>query len=256
MNKKLFFTLSFILLLPVLVSAQGWNELLHVPSDYSTMPNLLYFVILPFLGTFAIIWGILTNLNIFKNYRVNVLLSLIFAFSLMYYGVLLAITHYLFTIGGIVGVVAFFVLFFVLSSLYTAKRIGEDYGEFKKIQEKYKKNFDNTEHIGKEIEKNKKKKLNEIEKAIKRARRELNKLEKQEDKIEKEIDDLTERIELMTQKILESHDQKRKEDIAKNERQPLINKRIRLESKLNEIKMKKHRIENYLNDLISVQSRI
>ncbi|MCD6226354.1 MAG: hypothetical protein J7J93_00975 [Candidatus Aenigmarchaeota archaeon] len=138
MNKKLFFTLSFILLLPVLVSAQNWNKLLHIPSDYSTMPNLLYFVILPFLGTFAIIWGILTNLNIFKNYRVNVLLSLIFAFSLMYYGVLLAITHYLFTIGGIVGVASFFILFVILTGGYTFRRTREEWGESKKINEKYK----------------------------------------------------------------------------------------------------------------------
>ncbi len=138
MNKKLFLTFSLILFLPILVSAQNLEQLLHIPSDYSTMPNLLYFVILPFLGTFAIIWGILTNLNVFKNYRVNILLSLIFAFSLLYYGVLLAITHYLFAFGGIFGVIAFFVLFFALSSLYTAKRIGEDYISTQKIFEDYK----------------------------------------------------------------------------------------------------------------------
>jgi len=138
MNKKIFFTLSLVLLLPILVSAQNLEQILHIPSDYSTMPNLLYFVILPFLGTFAIIWGILTNINIFKNYRVNILLSLIFAFSLLYYGVLLAITHYLFAIGGIFGVVAFFVLFFVLSGGYTFRRTREEWGESKKINEKYK----------------------------------------------------------------------------------------------------------------------
>jgi len=155
MNKKLLFTFSFIIFLPTLVLAQNLEQLLHIPSDYSTMPNLLYFVILPFLGTFAIIWGILTNINIFKNYRVNILLSLIFAFSLLYYGVLLAITHYLFAIGGIFGVVSFFVLFFGLSSLYAAKRIGEDYTKTKKIYDDYGKVQKNRKNISgklKEIE--------------------------------------------------------------------------------------------------------
>lgn len=129
MNKKLHFIFLFILLIPTLVSARTpyWAEYLHIPDDYATMPNLLYFVLIPFLGTFAISWGLLTSINIFHNYRVNVLLALVFATSLMYYGVLLAITHYLFAIGGIVGVILFFVMFFVMSSLYGYKKTTESY---------------------------------------------------------------------------------------------------------------------------------
>lgn len=227
MNKKLFSLFSVILFLPVLVLAQNLEQLLHIPSDYSTMPNLLYFVILPFLGTFAIIWGILTNVNIFKNYKVNVLLSLIFAFSLLYYGILLAITHYLFAFGGIFGVIAFFVLFFALSSLYTAKKIGEDYGETRKILKKYEKERQEKVKKIKEESKEKIKGKKKLAEELEETKNSLIKYQKEHEKVKK----------ILIKK--EEEFEKKKE---KEEKYP-----IELEEEILKLRSKKEEIEKYIN---------
>lgn len=186
MNKKLLpIFLTFLLILSP-VSAQSlfreWYEWLNIPEDYSTFPNLFYFVLLPFLGTFTIIWGILTNLKIFKLRKVNVLLSLIFAFSLLYSGILLAITFYLFQIGGFFGVLVFFVLFIVLTSLYSYRRIGEDYIKTKELHEEI------TEKGLKDTIKVKEKGLKNLEK-IRKKEEKLNKdLEKINDVIEASLE--------------------------------------------------------------------
>jgi hypothetical protein len=162
MNKRLLVGLSFLLFFPSFVSAQGlfrdWYEYLGIPEEYSRFPELLYFVLIPFLGTFAIIWGILTKLKIFTLHKVNILLSFVFAFALLYSGVLLVITFYLFQVGGFFGIIAFFILFFGLTTLYTYRRTGAEYAKALEIYEKY----DEITKKRKKISKN----LTEIEKQI------------------------------------------------------------------------------------------
>lgn len=123
-------TLLPLLFIPALVSAQTftpWYEYLNIPQEFTTFPNLLYFVFIPFLGTFTIIWGILTNLRIFSVNRVNILLSFIFAIALLYSTALTTLTFYLFQAGGVFGVIAFFILFFALTTLFTSRRLGVSY---------------------------------------------------------------------------------------------------------------------------------
>ena len=135
MKHRLSFVLTLISLLPTLVLAQGlmgsWHEWLNIPSEWATPPNLIYYVFIPFLGTFAIIWGILTatHAKIFQNNRVNIVISFVFAVSLFYFNILPPIVLYLFTFGGLFGVVAFFVLFFVLTFLFGKRKIGVSYRE-------------------------------------------------------------------------------------------------------------------------------
>lgn len=133
--------LFFLILTPV--SAQGlfqnWYEYINIPREYSTFPSLLYFVLIPFLGTFAIIWDILTNLGLFKLPRVNILLSFVFALALLYTGALLAFVGFLFQFGATFGVVAFFVVFIALIGLWGYRRTYAAYGETKKVYEKYEK---------------------------------------------------------------------------------------------------------------------
>ena len=141
MKHRLSFVLTLISLLPTLVLAQGlmgsWHEWLNIPSEWATPPNLIYYVFIPFLGTFAIIWGILTatHAKIFQNNRVNIVISFVFAISLFYFNILPPIILYLFTFGGIFGVVAFFILFFVLTFLFGKRKIGVSYRETKKVYE-------------------------------------------------------------------------------------------------------------------------
>jgi hypothetical protein len=128
--KKIVSALLPLLFIPALVSAQTftpWYEYLNIPQEFTTFPNLLYFVFIPFLGTFTIIWGILTNLRIFSVNRVNILLSFIFAIALLYSTALTTLTFYLFQAGGVFGVIAFFILFFALTTLFTSRRLGVSY---------------------------------------------------------------------------------------------------------------------------------
>ena len=71
MKKTLLLVIICLLLLPSAFASyfQDWHKWLHVPPEYSEMPDLLYFFILPFLAVFAIVWGILTKINIFPSFE-------------------------------------------------------------------------------------------------------------------------------------------------------------------------------------------
>lgn len=139
MKHRLSFVLTLISLLPTLVLAQGltgnWYDWFNVPAAWATPPNIIYFVFIPFLGTFTIIFGILTatRARIFENKRVNIIISFVFTISLFYFNILPPIILYLFTFGGFFGVVAFFVLFFMLTFLFGARRVGIEYKTTKEI---------------------------------------------------------------------------------------------------------------------------
>ena len=87
MDNKILLIFLTILLIFSPVSAQSllenWNEWLNIPADWTRPPNLIYYVLVPFFGTFTIIWGILTGTRarVFENKRVNILLSFIFAIA-------------------------------------------------------------------------------------------------------------------------------------------------------------------------------
>ena len=177
MRKILLGMILFFTFLPNLVSAQSlfhaWYEYLNIPQEYSKFPNLLYFVLIPFLGTFSIIWGILTNLHIFHLRKVNILLSFVFAFALLYSGALLALVGVLFQIGAVFGVVAFFVLFIVLTGFWVGKRSYSEYETIKEIHKKYESAEKRRKSIDKEL-KNIEKEIEKINKMIKRKRRDIN----------------------------------------------------------------------------------
>jgi hypothetical protein len=148
--KKIVLLLLFVLLVPNLVFSQSLviqntqsllTQFLNVPEDWLSPSKIIWFIFIPFLGTFTIIWGILTSTKakIFEKPKVNVLLSFVFAVSLFYSGILPAIVLYLFAYGGVFGVIAFFVLFFVLTTLFGYKKIGKEYNEAKEIYNESKK---------------------------------------------------------------------------------------------------------------------
>jgi len=128
--KKYLMGISLLLLIPVSVNAQSLlSRWLNIPEEWTHPPNLIYYVFIPFVGTFAIIWGILTATRtpIFRNQRVNIIISLVFTVALFYSSILPAIVLYLFSFGGFFGVIAFFVLFFVLTILFGRRKISTEY---------------------------------------------------------------------------------------------------------------------------------
>ncbi len=140
--KKYLLAVLFLLLIPISVNAQNLlTRFLNIPENWTEPQNIIYFVFIPFFGTFTVIWGILTSTKakIFENKKVNVLLSLIFAVALFYSGIMPAIVLYLFAYGGVFAVIIFFILFFVLTSLFGAKKIGIAYKETEKVYREAKK---------------------------------------------------------------------------------------------------------------------
>lgn len=168
MKKYLTFIL-FILLIPAVVNAQSLlTKWLNIPEEWTRPPELVYFVFIPFLGTFAIIWGILTatRVRIFEKPKVNILLSFIFALALFYFNILPQVVFYLLAIGGFFGVIVFFILFFVLTILFGGRKIERSYLKTMEIHEKI------TKQGIEDTIKTRKKELNKIEK-IERKEKEL-----------------------------------------------------------------------------------
>lgn len=141
-KQKIIYLSVISLIIPNLVLAQdryfsAWFDLadslieaLNIPKDLSRFPALFYFVFLPFIGTFIVIYGILDKLKIFDNKRINVLLSLLFSVSLLYFGIFLIIIELIYSFSSFTIVILFALLliFAVLMwSRKTYRRIRETY---------------------------------------------------------------------------------------------------------------------------------
>ena len=177
MYKKSLALFFLIMFLPAVVSAQSlfdrWYEYLHIPREFSEMPELLYFVFLPFVSTFAVIFGLLGTL--FKRTfprKVNVILAFVFAFSLLYLGPLMALVGILFQVGSIFAVIIFFVMFVVLILLLFYRRTGESFVEATKIYEQYKDVAKQSKRLAKDLE-NIGKDLTDIQKKIDKKKNDL-----------------------------------------------------------------------------------
>ena len=90
---------------------------LGVPSDWLILPKVIYYVIIPFVVAVAVTYGILTELNIFRNSpargKINKFLAIAMAFLLLPSGILTQIVNYLYLGGTFVGLVGFGFLFIV-----------------------------------------------------------------------------------------------------------------------------------------------
>lgn len=122
--RKLIVVTLFLILIPSIVLAITWpsrniiadiqNALAGNPIwPYDNLRNVFFYVFLPFWGSFAIFYGLLVQLRIFKLKKVNLLLALVFSMSMLYYGALTYIVSLFYTFGGFVTVIAFFVVFIV-----------------------------------------------------------------------------------------------------------------------------------------------
>ena len=195
--KFLLLGMIFLLILPNFVAAQTtlfdtkWYEYLNIPEEYTRPPNLLYFVILPFLGTFAIIFGILTGTRaaIFQQKRVNVILSLIFSLAIFYAFSLPVLVATLFQIGAGFAVVVFFILFMGLTGLWAYRRT---YGAYKA-----------TEEI--------KKKYKSARKARISMTKDMKKIDERVKKIDKEIKELRDQIDAFSAALMSASPNRRKQ---------------------------------------------
>jgi len=143
--EKIFVSIVLILFFFHTVSAQGrfelfenWYEYLNIPEDFASFPNLIYLVVMPFLAVMAIVFGVLTRIfatktgNFFDK-RIRAVIAFTIAFSLLYLGPLTAVVSVLLQVGSVFSVVAFFVMFFVLSIFFVFRRTTSSYAEAKKV---------------------------------------------------------------------------------------------------------------------------
>jgi len=121
--KKLVILTLVLLLLPITL-AFTWpsRSIIKDISDslagnpvwpYDNPKNIFFYVFIPFIGSFAIFYGLLVRLKVFTLKKVNLLLAIMFSLSMLYYGGLTYIVSLFYSIGGFIIVTAFFVIFIV-----------------------------------------------------------------------------------------------------------------------------------------------
>lgn len=98
-----------------LYSPEALAAFLGVPAQWLVVPQVIYYVIVPFIVAVTVTYGILTELNIFRNSRaagkVNIILSVAMAFLLLPSGILTTIVSYFYAANVFIGLVGFGVLF-------------------------------------------------------------------------------------------------------------------------------------------------
>jgi type VI protein secretion system component VasK len=105
-----------------------WYRWLHIPPEYAKAPNIIYFLLVPFLAVWAIVWGLLTKIRIFGGMeRVTMLISLLFAIALIYYGWMFKVVHFLMSFGSTFAFIVFMVVFVVGITLYSKRKIKGDW---------------------------------------------------------------------------------------------------------------------------------
>ncbi len=96
-----------------------WNPdalatFLGIPSQWLGIPQVIYYVIVPFIVAFTVTYGILTELKIFRGLssnKVNIVLAFAMSFSLLPSGVLTLIVTYFYAANTFIGLIGFGVLF-------------------------------------------------------------------------------------------------------------------------------------------------
>lgn len=98
-------------------NADALAKFLGVPADWLQIPKVIYFVIVPYLVAVTVTYGLLTELNLFRNSiasrKINILLSLLLSFLLLPSGALGYIVYYFYAPGTAFGLIAFGVVFIV-----------------------------------------------------------------------------------------------------------------------------------------------
>ncbi len=84
-----------------------------IPADWLYVPAMIYLFFVPFLGIFVIVYGFLSEMNIFTaKPQVNIVLALLFAFAIIPIGAFVKLVSLMFAVLGIYSVGAFGLLFF------------------------------------------------------------------------------------------------------------------------------------------------
>jgi len=117
-----------------------------------SIQDLIYTVILPFVITFAVLWGVLEAIKLF-NRKVNIVLALAITFVAAYGGLFTLLSTYFLQFGALFGVAAFVIVFVVGVIAWAFGRGKEFRYEFLRPEEKSQKLGERIEKLYKELEK-------------------------------------------------------------------------------------------------------
>lgn len=100
--------------------------------EWLRIPDVLYYVILPFIAAFTVIYGLLRELRIFRHApnKVNIILAFCMAFLLLPSGIITLLVTILYAGGAAIGMIAFGVLFIIGIVLWfygTTARLWDEY---------------------------------------------------------------------------------------------------------------------------------
>ncbi len=90
-----------------------FGQALGLPRAWVNSKVFLKYVFIPFLSIFSIIYGTLTNVKIFPENRINVIISILIALVVLQSGAFTFIVVALFAALGMFSVIVFFFLFFL-----------------------------------------------------------------------------------------------------------------------------------------------
>jgi len=85
----------------------------NVPADWLVLPNIIYFIVFPFIAIVAVLYGILTEVRIFRGTNVKFILSFVMAGMALPSGILVSAVYWLYLIDTTLAIFAFAALFFV-----------------------------------------------------------------------------------------------------------------------------------------------
>ena len=84
------------------------------PDEWLRIPEVIYYVVIPFITAFTVLYGLLIELRIFRNApKVNAVLAFSMAFLMMPSGILTWIVTVLYAGGAFIGVLAFIAVFII-----------------------------------------------------------------------------------------------------------------------------------------------
>ena len=163
--------LSLLFFMSLIMIQAAHAQAFSIPEQFSTFPEILFFVAIPAIATFALIFGFLSKTSILISPRTNAIISLIITLSLLYFGILSYVVNILFSFDYYLPIFAFILLFFVGASFYMRREGERSYRKYRLQAKKIRR-----EKLPKLI--------SQREKAIARIEAELARLQAIEDELE------------------------------------------------------------------------
>jgi hypothetical protein len=149
----------------------------NIDEEWLRMPNILYYVLVPFIVAWTVVYGLLNELKIFRSYinwKVNFIIAFCMAFMLLPSGILIYLVTILYSFGTFFAVLCFGVLFILGTFFWARHRYNEWDNESFSVKQ-WQKTIDNSvkeaENQSKQVVQKQKKQRDEIDSIISNLRR-------------------------------------------------------------------------------------